>query len=61
LNLHKYILSHHRRTRRGYCRKLVRCRCTTTLQKVRRITESQIGITRFVELCQIRQGHRCYC
>jgi len=32
LNRHKYTLSHHR-TRREYCRKLVSCRCTATLQE----------------------------
>ena len=61
LNLHKYTLSHHRRTWGEYCRKLVPCRCTATLHKARRITESQSGITRCVELCQMRQWHRCYC
>jgi len=127
LNLHEYTLSHHRRTWREYCRKLVLlrseipsgmcaklrtvaasnnrdhptrslyyclfapqtcifvlrahpvrseshnqrnttgevatvpCRRTATLQKARRITESQSGITRCVELCQMRQWHRCYC
>jgi len=39
----------------------VPCRCTATLQKACRITESQSGITRCVELCQMRQWHRCYC
>jgi len=61
LNLHIYTLLHHRRTRREYCRKLVPCRCTATLQKARRITESQSGITCCVGLYQTRQGHRRYC
>jgi len=61
LNRHKYALSHHRRTRREYCRKLVSCRFMAPLQKTRRITESQRGITRCVEICQMRQCHRCYC
>jgi len=39
------------------CRKLVSYRCTATLQKARRFTESQSGIARCVELCQKRQGH----
>jgi len=58
LNLHIYTLSHHRKTRREYCRKLVPCRCTATLQKACRITQSQSGIAHWVELCQMRQGHR---
>ena len=61
LNLHEYISSHHRRTRREYCRKLVPCRWTVTLQKAHRIPESQSGITRCVELHQMWQRHRCCC
>jgi len=38
-NHHKYISSHHRKTRLEHCIKLVSCRCTATLQKARRITE----------------------
>jgi len=53
LNRRKYTLSHHRRTRREYCRKLVSCRCTATLQKTRRITESHSGIPRCMELCTV--------
>ena len=53
LNRHKYISSHHSRTRREYCRKLVSWKCTATLQKARQITESHSGIPRCVELCKV--------
>jgi len=53
LNCHKHTLSHHRRTWREYCRKLVSCRCTATLQKARRITDSHNGIPRCMELCEV--------
>jgi len=53
LNRHKYTLSHHRRTWREYCRKLVPCGYTATLQKVRRITESYSVIPRCVVLCKV--------
>jgi len=46
LNLHEYTMSHHRRTWRKYCRKLVPCKCTATLHKARRIAQSQSSITR---------------
>ena len=39
LNCHKYTLSHHR-TWREYCRKLVSCRCTATLQKARQLQKA---------------------
>jgi len=44
LNCHKCILPHHRTTWWEYCRKLVSNRCTATLQKPRRITESHSSI-----------------
>jgi len=61
LNRHKYTLLHHRRTRRENCTKLVSCKCTATLQKACRITESYSGrpIPRCVELCNCYVMHLC--
>ena len=40
LNHHKYTSSHHWKTWQEYCRKIVSCKCTATLQKARQIKKA---------------------